>query len=447
MDSLFAGKGKGEAVLTVFELNRAARGALESSFPLTWVAGEVSGFLRHGSGHCYFTLKDQDAQVGCVMFRQRAALLGSLPANGERVEVRALVTLYEARGQFQLNVETLRRGGIGALFEAFERLKAKLRGEGLFDASRKRPLPRFPRTVGVVTSRDGAALRDLLTTLARRMPGIAVCVYPTPVQGEGAATRIANALRIAGERAECEVLVVCRGGGSIEDLWAFNEERVARAIIASPIPVVSGVGHETDFTIADFVADLRAPTPTAAAELVSPSRTELAARVAEQRQRLAHAARRRIEQRMQQLDYLGRRLLSPVDLLRQRGVQLAHLASRLRGAQTCTHAAAVHRLALVAQRHAACRPDLMQSARRLESLGHRLGSAARRLLERRGDAIGRLGAQLAHLNPETVLARGYSITRRQDGSIVRAAAELAVDDKLSLSFAAGSAEVRVERTS
>lgn len=443
MDSLLGGAG--EAVLTVSQLNRVARGALESSFPLMWVAGEVSGFVRHGSGHCYFTLKDQDAQVGCVMFRQRAALLGSLPANGERIEVRALVTLYEARGQFQLNVETLRRGGIGALFEAFERLKDKLRNEGLFDAARKRPLPRFPRAIGVVTSREGAALRDFLTTLARRMPGIAVCVYPTPVQGEGAAPRIANALRVAGQRAECEVLVVCRGGGSIEDLWAFNDEAVARAIVASPIPVVSGVGHETDFTIADFAADLRAPTPTAAAELVSPSRAELVARVAEQRQRLVRAARRRIEQRMQQVDYLSRRLLSPVDVLRQRAAQLAHLASRLRGARARTHAAAEHRLALAAQRHAACRPDLLQPARRLEILGHRLATAARRLGERRGELIGRLGAQLAHLNPEGVLARGYSITRRRDGSVVRAAAEVEIDEPLSLTFAAGGAEVRVEQ--
>ncbi|MBL8539223.1 MAG: exodeoxyribonuclease VII large subunit [Betaproteobacteria bacterium] len=443
MESLFAGTR--DSVISVAELNRAARGALEATFPLLWVAGEVSGFLRHGSGHCYFTLKDRDAQVGCVMFRQRAALLGSLPANGERVEVLALVTLYEARGQFQLNVETLRRGGIGALFEAFERLKGKLRNEGLFDAARKRTLPRFPRTVGVVTSREGAALRDFLTTLARRMPGIAVRVYPTPVQGEGAAVRIANALRAAGERAECDVLVVCRGGGSIEDLWAFNEECVARAIAASPIPVVSGVGHETDFTIADFVADLRAPTPTAAAELVSPNRAELAAGLAEYRQRLGRAARRRLEQRMQQVDYLGRRLLSPVDLLRRRAAQLAHLASRLRGARARTHAAAVHRLALAAQRHAACRPEVLQRARRLEILDHRLRSAARRLLERRGDVVGRLAAQLAHLDPATVLARGYAIARRQDGSIVRAASAVSIDERLSLTFAAGSAEVRVEQ--
>lgn len=444
MQSFFPARG---GVLTVSELNRAARSALEGSFPLLWVAGEVSGFVRHGSGHCYFTLKDRDAQVGCVMFRQRAVLLGPLPENGERVEVLALVTLYEPRGQFQLNVETLRRGGVGALFEAFERLKAKLKGEGLFDAARKRPLPRFPRAVGVVTSREGAALRDFLTTLARRMPGIAVRIYPTPVQGEGAAARIATAVRTAGERGECDVLVLCRGGGGIEDLWAFNEEAVARAIAASPIPVVSGVGHETDFTIADFVADLRAATPTAAAELVSPSRAELAARLDEYRQRLVRALRRRLEQRMQQVDYLGRRLSSPTELLRQRRAHLGHLAVRLRAAMGRTHAASTHRSALAARRLAARVPDPTALAGRVGTLRHRLVTAQHRLIERRRDAVARLAAQLAHLNPTAVLARGYSITRRQDGRIVRAAAEVALDERLSLTFAEGGAQVRVEETS
>ena len=435
------------AVLTVAELNRAARAALEGRFPLLWVAGEVSGFVRHGSGHCYFTLKDRDAQVGCVMFRQRALQLGTLPANGARVEVLALVTLYEPRGQFQLNVETLRHGGVGALFEAFERLKAKLAAEGLFDAARKRPLPAFPRAVGVVTSREGAALRDFLITLARRMPGVAVRVYPTPVQGEGAAARIASALRTAGERLECDVLVVCRGGGSIEDLWAFNEEAVARAIAASPLPVVSGVGHETDFTIADFVADLRAPTPTAAAELVSPNRVELAARLDELGERRARAMRRQLEYRMQHLDNLGRRLQSPADLLRHRRAHVGHLATRLGAAMERARARSGHRVALAAGRHAAVAPALTGLARRVEALRHRFASASVRAIERRGDAVARIAAQLVHLNPAAVLARGYSITRREDGGIVRTAAEVATGERLALTFAAGGAGVRVEETS
>jgi exodeoxyribonuclease VII large subunit len=378
------------------------------------------------------------------MFRQRAALLGAPPENGARVEVLALVTLYEPRGQFQLNVETLRRGGVGALFEAFERLKAKLQGEGLFDAGRKRPLPPFPRAVGIVTSREGAALHDFLTTLARRMPGIAVRVYPTPVQGEGAAARIASAIRTAGARAECDVLVLCRGGGSLEDLWPFNEETVARAIATSSIPVVCGVGHETDFTIADFVADLRAPTPTAAAELVSPNRAELLARLGELRQRLARAMRRRLEQRMQQLDYLGKRLLSPAELLRQRRAHLGHLASRLRTAMASTCAARAHRVALAVRRHAAVLPDFAGLSRRVEGLHHRLAIAGHRLLERRGGEVGRLAAQLRHLNPTAVLARGYSVTRHEDGRIVRAAVDVEVSERLSLTFAEGGAQVRVE---
>src|SRR5688572_17380583 len=257
-------------ILSVADLNRLAREIVERHLPLSWVAGEISNFKRYDSGHCYFTLKDETAQVDCVMFRTKAMLLPWKPENGMQVEVRAYATLYEARGRFQLTVEVMRRSGLGALYEAFERLKAKLEREGLFDPARKRVLPRFPRMIGVVTSPQAAALRDVLTTLERRSPGVPVIVYPTPVQGEGAGSRIADAVTKAANRAECDVLIVCRGGGSIEDLWAYNDEALARAIAASAIPVVSGVGHETDFTIADFVADVRAPTPTAAAQLVSP---------------------------------------------------------------------------------------------------------------------------------------------------------------------------------
>src|SRR5687767_14775200 len=246
-------------VISVSELNRMAREALERGLPLMWIAGDVSNCKRSDLGHCYFTLKDAQAQVDCVMFRNRLQLLGWTPRDGAQVEVRALATLYEARGKFQLNVEVMRRAGLGALYEAFERLKAKLEGEGLFDPRRKRLLPRFPRVLGIVTSPRAAALRDVLTVLRRRMPGLPVIVYPAPVQGEGAGPRIAHAVRTAGNRGECDVLIVCRGGGSIEDLWAYNDETLARTIAACPIPVISAVGHETDFTIADFVADVRAP--------------------------------------------------------------------------------------------------------------------------------------------------------------------------------------------
>ena len=264
--------GPGVAVLSVSDLNRLARETLEARFPLLWVAGEVSNLTRAPSGHLYFTLKDEAAQVRCTMWRNRAHLLPFQLAHGMRVEARALVTLYEARGDYQLNVETLRRAGQGNLAEAFQRLKEKLAAEGLFDPGRKRPLPAYPRGIGLVTSPQAAALHDVLVCLRRRAPHLPVVLYPAPVQGDSAAPRLMEALRQAGARAGqdgIDLLLLVRGGGSLEDLWAFNDEALARAIAACPLPVVAGVGHETDFTIADFVADLRAATPTAAAELAT----------------------------------------------------------------------------------------------------------------------------------------------------------------------------------
>jgi len=351
------------AVVTVSELLRSVRMTLESRFPLAWVRGEVSNVSRAPSGHLYFTLKDGAAQADCVMFRSRAAALEGELQEGAQVEARALVTLYEPRGRFQLNVEQMRRAGLGPLYERFLRLKEKLEREGLFAAEAKRPLPVFPRSIGVVTSPAAAALRDVLTTLKRRNPAIPVIVYPVPVQGEGAARRIATMLARASERAECDVLLLVRGGGSIEDLWQFNEEAVARAIRACRIPVVVGVGHETDFTIADFAADARAATPTAAAELASPSRAELIAQIAGCAQSLSREMRRKLEYAAQALDGCARRLQHPAERLR------AHLG-------------------LVAQ------------------LGARLGFALLHHLHACEAKLARLSAALGGLDPQAVLARG-----------------------------------------
>src|SRR5919201_1366435 len=282
-------------VLTVSELLRSVRDTLERRFPLLWVKGELSNLNYAASGHCYFTLKDRGAQVDCVMYRSRAAAFDRELRDGMQVEAQVLVTLYEPRGRFQLTVENLRPAGLGPLYERFLRLKEALEREGLFDPAAKRALPLYPRRVGVIPSRPAAALRDVLTTLARRNPAVNVIVYPTPVQGEGAAGRIAAAVRQANARGECDVLLLVRGGGSLEDLWSFNEEVVARAIRASRLPVIVGVGHETDFTIADFAADRRAPTPTAAAELATPARAELAGRVADCVRCLAREMRRRLQ--------------------------------------------------------------------------------------------------------------------------------------------------------
>ena len=432
-------------VITVSELNRIAREALERNLPLLWVAGEISNFKRYDSGHCYFTLKDAQAQVDCVMFRHRAQLQGWSARDGMQVEVRALPTLYEARGKFQLNVEVMRRAGLGALFEAFERLKAKLDKEGLFDPARKRPLPRFPRAIGVVTSPQAAALRDVLTTLKRRMPRLPVVIYPTPVQGEGAATRIAAAVAAAGERRDCDVLIVCRGGGSIEDLWAFNEEIVARAILACSIPVVSGVGHETDFTIADFVADARAPTPTAAAEMTSPDRQELSKQVVHLMRRLSRNAVRALESRMQRLDFLSRRLVHPGERIRSQVGELRHLASRLSGAWA--HALDQHgwRLREAGLRLAASAPAVAEWQRGCAEIARRLRDAARRRIEKAAEALARLDAHLKHLNPQSVLERGYSITQDRQGRIVLDAAQLSAGAGVRITFSKGWADASVER--
>lgn len=432
------------AIITVAELNRRAREFIEAGFPLLWIAGEVSNFTRAASGHCYFSLKDATAQVRCVFFRHKAALVDWTPENGMQVEVRALPTLYEARGDFQLTVEAMRRSGLGALFEAFERLKRKLEQEGLFDPSRRKAIPEFPGTVGVVTSPKAAALRDVLTTLARRMPGIRVVLYPTPVQGEGAGEKIAQAIRTASARREIDVLIVCRGGGSMEDLWAFNEEVVARAIVDCPMPVVSGVGHETDFTIADFVADARAPTPTAAAELVSPKRTELLMRVGLLAARLSRDIDRVLNTRMQHLDYLGKRLVHPGERIDAESRHMGHLANRLHSAATHALDAATWNLSGLRQRLRDGLPDIDAQIARQQALRLRLQHGLARVLELHEARLVKMQANLAHLNPRAVLERGYSIVEKRGGQIVRSAEQVVAGESLRLTFARGAAQTSVE---
>ena len=432
------------AVISVAELNRRAREFIETGFALLWVAGEISNFTRAASGHCYFSLKDAGAQVRCVFFRHKAALVDWKPENGMQVEVRALPTLYEARGDFQLTVEGMRRSGLGALFEAFEKLKRKLEQEGLFEPSRRKLIPAFPQTVGVVTSPKAAALRDVLTTLARRMPAIRVVLYPTPVQGEGSGEKIAQAIRAASARREIDVLIVCRGGGSMEDLWAFNEEVVARAIVDCAVPVVSGVGHETDFTIADFVADARAPTPTAAAELVSPKRTDLLLGLSALGARLSRDIDRALNTRMQHLDYLGKRLVHPGERIGAELRHMTHLVQRLRSAATHALDAANWNIAGLVQRLRGALPDVDARIARQQELKLRLRHGEERLLDQLDARLARMKANLAHLNPQAVLERGYSIVEKQDGQIVRSAEQVAAGEALRLSFAHGAAQSRVE---
>ncbi len=431
------------APISVSELNLRARQLIEQNIALLWVGGEVSNLTHAASGHCYFSLKDERAQVRCVMFRHRMQHLDWDLANGMQVEVRARPTLYEARGEFQLAVDFMRRAGLGALYEAFARLKARLAKEGLFALERKKPLPELPRRIGVITSTAAAALSDVLTTLRRRMPALPVILYPAPVQGEGAAQKIAAAIDEASTRRECDVLVLCRGGGSIEDLWAFNEESVARAISACAIPLVCGVGHETDFTIADFVADARAPTPTAAAELASPNRAELAARLDALHERISGALLRGLEQRMQRVDYLGRRLTHPGERIRGQAQHLGHL--RVRMERTVWHALVQAGLRLASLRHrlTAGAPDFAQEQTLQRRFTQRLTTAMEQFLERRHAGLVRLDAHLNALSPQQVLQRGYSIVSRLDGHIVQDGAQLAPGDDVTMTFARGSARARV----
>jgi exodeoxyribonuclease VII large subunit len=435
-----------DSVLSVTALNRSVRDLLESRFPLAWVAGEVSNFTEARSGHWYFSLKDDGAQVRCVMFRSRGQLVDWRPREGDHVEVRALVTLYEPRGDFQLNVEFMRRAGQGALFEAFLRLKARLEAEGLFDSALKRPLPAFPRAIGVVTSTAAAALRDVLTTLARRNPSIPVIVYPTQVQGDAAPAQIVSALAAAARRGEVDVLILCRGGGSIEDLWAFNDERVARAVRASPIPVVSGVGHETDFTIADFAADERAPTPTAAAELVAPPRAELLARVAVLASRLGGRLNRDLETRMQLLDHLSRRLVHPGRRLEDQAERVKLLAARLMRAHAVSLERRETRVAALATRSRGALPPVTALAARVQHAADRLRSTSHRRLDTLEARLAALAQNLGHLDPQAVLDRGYGIVKDARGAILRDAAGLRPGDQVDITLARGGAAARIEST-
>ncbi|WP_246491076.1 exodeoxyribonuclease VII large subunit [Chitinivorax tropicus] len=434
---------KTQSVLTVSELNRAVRLVLEQQFPLSWVVGEISNLTIAASGHWYFSLKDAQAQVRCVMFRHKAVLTGFRPVEGMRVEVRAIPALYEPRGDFQLAVDFMRQAGLGALFEAFEKLKGRLQAEGLFDTAHKRPLPTFPKQVGIVTSPAAAALRDVLTTLRRRMPGLPVVLYPSQVQGADAPAQLVLAIEAASRRQECDVLIVCRGGGSIEDLWAFNDEAVARAIAGCAIPVVSGVGHETDVTIADFVADCRAPTPTAAAEMVSPSRQELLDRLGLLRRRLGRDMDRIVMQRTQQVDYLARRLVHPGQRLAQQVQRLGDLQARLRLAMRRMLEARQWRLEGIARRYRQAAPDMAARLQRQQVLAGRMQVGLTRRLERLSARLAQCGVQLRQLNPTAVLERGYSIVHDIDGRVVRDAREVAAGALIRVTLAQGWLDAQV----
>ncbi|MWL86364.1 exodeoxyribonuclease VII large subunit [Cupriavidus sp. SW-Y-13] len=430
-------------VIPVSELNHAIAGVLERSFPLSWVRGEISNFTRAASGHWYFSLKDARAQIRCVMFRGRNQHVDFTPREGEAVEVRAVVSMYEARGELQLGVEAMRRAGLGNLYEAFLRLKEKLAQAGLFDAERKRAIPAHPRAIGVVTSLQAAAMRDVLTTLQRRAPHVPVIVYPAPVQGAGSAEKIAAMLDAANARDECDVLILCRGGGSIEDLWSFNEEVVAHAVARSRLPVVSGVGHETDFTIADFVADVRAPTPTGAAELVSPDRAHLLQAARRARDALAQSMDRQMERRAQHLEWLGRRLRSPQAQLQERRAHVDNLSRHLRAALRDTVSAQRHRHDVLAMRWRACKPDTVAAQATVDRLANRLDAAAERRHEREAQRLARVSGALELLAPQRTLERGYAVLLDSRGHALRSPHALRAGSIVEAHLAEGTADLEI----
>ncbi len=403
----------------------AASDALQLRFGAVSVRGEISGFSRAASGHCYFNLKDDEGQAGtlrCAMFRRAAGLLDFRPTDGQLVELRGRISVYEARGELQCVVEAMQRLGAGSLYELFLRLKAKLEAAGLFEASRKRAIEPYPRRIGVVTSLGAAALHDVLTAISRRAPHVEVVVYPSSVQGADAPAQLVQAITLAGLRREVQTLIVCRGGGSLEDLWAFNDEQVVRAVAACPVPVVCGVGHETDLSLAELAADLRAPTPTAAAELATPRRDDALARLQGLAEALQRAAQRRLDGHAQRLDLLALQLGRPARLLMRQGARL--LQYRLRHRQALGWA-------------------LDRQRRHLDELSARLQQAQHQRMQAYGQRLEQAQVRLDAVNPRRVLSRGYAWLADAQGRAVTGAEGLEVGQRLRAQWADGHAHVDV----
>lgn len=449
-------------IFTVGQLNRKAKQLLETHLPLVWVEGEISNLTRHSSGHWYFTLKDEKAQVSCAMFRTRNALVQFKPQHGQAVLLRARVSLYEPRGGYQLIAEHMEPAGFGALQRAFEELKSRLDNEGLFQADYKRPLPAMPRHIGVITSPTGAAVRDILTVLKRRFAGIPVSVFPVAVQGADASAQIVKAIQTANTLARdyaptdyprraltktpCDVLILGRGGGSLEDLWAFNEESVAREIFASQIPVISAVGHETDFTIADFVADVRAPTPSAAAELVSPDAGELLKTFSGYELLLTQAVFRLIAGRQQQVDNLHARIRHPGERLQAQAQHLDNLEMRLLHCMRAQLKKQQDQLEKLTIRQSQFHPEktIKASREQLTQLYNRLCTQTRTHLHSQKQSLAALVQLLQSVSPLNVLSRGYAIVTDADQKVITDANNTAPGDQVFAQLAKGTLTCTVE---
>ncbi len=436
-------------VYSVSRLNREVKTLLERGFGLIWLEAEISNLARPSSGHWYLSLKDANAQVRCCMFRQRNMLCTFAVKDGQKVLVRARLGLYEARGEYQLVIEHMEDAGLGALQRQFEQLSAKLLAEGLFATERKRTLPKLPTRIGVITSPTGAAIRDILHVLARRFAAVPVLIYPVAVQGAAAAAEVCAAIATAGRRAECDVLILARGGGSLEDLWAFNQETLARAIVASPIPIITGIGHEIDFTIADFCADVRAPTPSAAAEIVVPDGEEWLASLRRIGSRLQRALLRSMESRAQRLRWLSGRaaLVSPSARLAQQSQRLDELEQRL--SRSVGRLLAERRSALAELRSSLWQASpiarVQGAAARHKLLFARLRASILGNLRHSRERLAPLERTLNAVSPLATLQRGYAIVVAADGRILRDAADAVPGSIIEARLAQGSVRAKVEK--
>lgn len=436
------------SIFTVSRLNQTVRLLLEQEMGQVWISGEISNFTQPSSGHWYFTLKDDTAQVRCAMFRNSNRRVTFRPQHGQQVLVRANITLYEPRGDYQIIVESMQPAGEGLLQQKYEQLKAKLQAEGLFDQQYKQPLPSPAHCVGVITSKTGAALHDILHVLKRRDPSLPVIIYPTAVQGDDAPGQIVRAIELANARDECDVLIVGRGGGSLEDLWSFNDERVARAIFASRIPVVSAVGHETDVTIADFIADLRAPTPSAAAEIVSRNQLELLRQIQHGQQRLEMAMDYYIANRTRRFTQLHHRLQQQhpqLRLARQQTV-LERLRQRMNFALENKIKQANQRQQRVSQRLSQQNPQprIYRAQTRIQQLEYRLAENIRARLGAQRERFGNVVTHLEAVSPLSTLARGYSVTTATDGKVLKQTKQVKTGDVLTTRLSDGWVESEVK---
>jgi exodeoxyribonuclease VII large subunit len=421
-------------VFSVSQLNAQVRSYLELEFPRVWVEGELSRIKPHSSGHLYFSLKDDGAAIDCAMFRNQNRLLRFKPTEGQQVLLRGKVTLYEPYGRFQFVVEHMEESGEGALRRAYEALRQKLQAAGWFDEARKRALPTLPQRIGIVTSDSGAAIHDLLSVLGRRFPGIPLRLFPAPVQGKAAAPQLAEVIRHASTQGECDVLIVGRGGGSLEDLWAFNEEIVLQAIFDSPIPIVSAVGHESDTTLADFVADLRAATPSAAAELVAPDAQALLRRIEHLLLQMQRQLTSRLQHAQLRLDHLDTRMQQSITRdLQERSHQLGALQSKLRSPQQQLQHQRLRLSQLIQRMQQQWRPDWSRAQRAsLDEWQRRLNISAEQLLQQSQNKLAQFAQSLQHISPLATLARGYAVAMNAEGKALTSAAQVSENDSIKI---------------